>query len=379
MNNKTNAQAAVKVGVLGIAAPFIGMQVGAGFASGQELMSFFGNFGTKGLVGIVIVGFGYFMLGIMGALTARRMDSPYYDAVFAPKNNKYFRWFSNIVIIFLGLFGCLPIMYAAGASILEMQFGIPTIVGSIFMAVITLLSVMFGTRGFVNSLSIAVPILVVSSVIICIYLLFNPVDPSAEFNPISTNGLLHNWFVSSLLYLSYNMLCGIAVVAPLGPLAKNDRTIFWGSLIAGATVCVMAIICCKAIMQNYNLVKDVDMPTAVMAQNLSPIAGAIYAFALFLAVYTTAAASLFALDIQLNRLKDMKMNLKISKPVMLIIITIVAYLCSYGGFVGLVNFLYPFTGYFGFVILAGLIYNFFTVTIKRRNGKGSKLDIKEGE
>jgi len=369
MDTSLDAKTAMKVGAIGLSTTFIGMIVGVGFASGQELMSFFGNFGIMGYVGVAIMGFGYFMLGLMGALTARRMNTPYYDVVFAPKNNKYFRWFSNAVVIVLGLFGVLPIMYAGGGSVLETQFGIPMMVGSIFTAVITYLSVIFGTRGFVNSLNATVPVLVITTVVICIYLFINPFPVEVEFTPISNNSLLQNWFISALLYLSYNVICGIAVVVPLGSLAKNEKSIIIGSLLSGVVLAVMAFFCAGAIIENYSLVKDADMPTVAMAQELSPVAGVIYSIAIYLAVFTTAAACLFALDVQLDRLFERVPKIKMSKPLALLIISVAAYMGSYIGFVTLVNVLYPFTGYFGFIVIAGLIYNFFTITIKKKKDK----------
>ena len=57
------------VSTLKVAAAYIGTVVGAGFATGQEILQFFNRFGVMGLVGIVIatimfVVFGYLIMDL---------------------------------------------------------------------------------------------------------------------------------------------------------------------------------------------------------------------------------------------------------------------------------------------------------------------------
>ena len=46
-----------------IASIYVGTVIGAGFASGREIIEFFGVYGLKGIVGIIISGFLFSVLG----------------------------------------------------------------------------------------------------------------------------------------------------------------------------------------------------------------------------------------------------------------------------------------------------------------------------
>lgn len=46
-----------------VAAAYVGTMIGAGFASGQELMQFFVRFGIKGIWGALVTGFFFLSSG----------------------------------------------------------------------------------------------------------------------------------------------------------------------------------------------------------------------------------------------------------------------------------------------------------------------------
>ena len=52
-----------KMSAFSIAMALVGTLIGAGYASGQELMQFFGAFGAKGIIGIVIALVFFFQIG----------------------------------------------------------------------------------------------------------------------------------------------------------------------------------------------------------------------------------------------------------------------------------------------------------------------------
>ncbi len=56
------------IGIFKIAATYIGTIVGAGFASGQEVLQFFGVFGIKGLWGLLLATALFFSLDILSSL-----------------------------------------------------------------------------------------------------------------------------------------------------------------------------------------------------------------------------------------------------------------------------------------------------------------------
>ena len=62
-----------KIGTLRLALTFAGCFLGAGYVSGQELWQYFGAFGARGLLGLVLA---IVMLGGTGARTSRGCARP---------------------------------------------------------------------------------------------------------------------------------------------------------------------------------------------------------------------------------------------------------------------------------------------------------------
>ena len=365
----------ITIGALGLASVFVGTLIGPGFASGQEILQFFANYGSKGLMGVMVNAVLTFLLAVMAMTCARRMNTPYFDRVMSPGNNKIFRIFANVVTLFF-LFGMMAIMFAAGGSLLNQQFEIPVIVGAIVMAVITLLTVVWGTQGFTNVLSLVVPVMVVVALVICIVVVINPQVSDEVALPKSTgSGLMGNWFLASMLYCSYNMLSAIAILVPLGQKSKNEKCIWLSSILSVVILGVLLALCSTAIMKNYPLVKDAAMPTLELAGGLSPVAGLAYAAVSFMAIFSTSTSLLYAIGERLEVLDYSKLGFIRNKSVVLFLITVAAFCSSYVGFTNLVSWLYPITGYLGFVIFAAVIYNYFLVV--KRVEPGMQLNLSD--
>ena len=56
-----------------IAGAFVGVIVGAGFASGQEILQFFTSFGVYGLIGCVVAGLTFVFLSMVFSTLGQRL------------------------------------------------------------------------------------------------------------------------------------------------------------------------------------------------------------------------------------------------------------------------------------------------------------------
>ena len=56
-----------------IAGAFVGVIVGAGFASGQEILQFFTSFGVHGLIGCVVAGLTFVFLSMVFSTLGQRL------------------------------------------------------------------------------------------------------------------------------------------------------------------------------------------------------------------------------------------------------------------------------------------------------------------
>ena len=78
----------VNLNIINVALMFVGAIMGAGFASGREIWQFFGVFGAKGKIGVLLVGVLFIILGTMTAYIARKLDTNEMGRIILPGNNK---------------------------------------------------------------------------------------------------------------------------------------------------------------------------------------------------------------------------------------------------------------------------------------------------
>jgi uncharacterized membrane protein YkvI len=355
-----------KVKWFSIASTFIGTLVGAGFASGQELLQFFANFGLQGLLGIILSTTLFIIIGFMIMQSAYQMNTSAYEEVAVP-NVKILRWLVNGVITFF-LFGILVVMFAGAGSLFNQLFNQNVMTGSLIMMLIVMIVALFSSERLIDSLSILVPIMVVIAVFCGFLGVFNRTDSfliNISIEPKS------NWLLNALLFVSYNMVAAIAVLVPLGKNAHTKRDIMYGAFAGGAVLGVIAFILSLAIILNYSDVSSKDLPMMALVQNLNFWLGYAYAFVLFAGIFTTAAGCLYALLARINLVpgklfKSSKRNV--------FVICVLSFVGSLVGFTRLVGAIYPVTGYLGFIIIFGINWNYF-----KSKEKSIKKQIVDGE
>ena len=113
-----------KISAWQVGSVYIGTVVGAGFASGQEILQFFGYFGLWGLAGLALASSLFFALGkkvmLVGFQSGRRSYREVIDAVGGRLLGPPINW----AITFF-LFGILVAMVAGTGAVFEEEFALP--------------------------------------------------------------------------------------------------------------------------------------------------------------------------------------------------------------------------------------------------------------
>src|SRR5690625_7534450 len=118
--------------ILKIASAFIGIIVGAGFASGQEVLQYFTSFGHLGTAGAVLSTMLFAYLGMTLTSLGHRMKTPSHkDAIYKISG----RYLGPIVvgIIIFPLFGAGVVMIAGAGSSFHHNFGSALFIGSLLL------------------------------------------------------------------------------------------------------------------------------------------------------------------------------------------------------------------------------------------------------
>lgn len=340
-----------KISVFQVAGTYIGTIVGAGFASGQEILQFFVSFGIVGVLGIFIITLLFIYFGYVIMDLGWKLNASSHLPVVSNVGGKIAGTFSDIVITFF-LFGALTAMIAGSGALFHQQFNLHPVIGSIFMAVITVITVLGGFNNMINSISIIVPFLILAAVLVSIRtLVSNPNLTSLTLNSVERPALLRNWLWASILYTSYNIVPSISILAPLGKSAGNRKTIRNGAVLGGVGLGIGALSIFIALCANLDLVKNLEIPMIMIASRISVPVRAFYAIVLIAEIYTTAVGDLYGFAARLCNMKTKKAALVIIGS------SVLAFISSLAGFSNLVKYLYPTIGYCGVVTLICLVYN----------------------
>lgn len=335
-------------GVFRIAFAYIGTVVGAGFASGQEILRFFSSYGIAGFWGIAISSALFFFFGYSALILGKKLKAGSHLKVVKFTNGRLFGTAVDFIIT-LFLFGGFAVMIAGAGAVLKEQFGVSILWGAIIMAFISLLTVFTGTEGVVNAISAIAPLLILSVVFIFVCnLINNPVSQGEIEASRNLSGATPNWLLSAFNYVSYNVVVAVAVLAPIGAEAKNERSILYGALFGsiGLGLCMAAINYC--VITNVHNIAGLEVPMIYMASEISPVFRSIFAVILFGEIYSTAVGDLYGLT--------QRISLNLPQKLFIALATAGAFAASQLGFSNLVRILYPAVGYGALIFFIGTIH-----------------------
>lgn len=328
----------------------IGTVIGAGFASGQEIVQFFNMFGHSGIYGIWLAAilFGIITTIICDYVYTKKIKN--YNQLIIPIAGKVG---GNIIDFFITLFLIFTffIMCAGTGAYVEQYFNIPKIIGTILMTIICGIIFLFDIRGMVNMHVILTPFMICGILFIGV---LNSNIISAFSTSQLSNSILNNWFNSSILYLSYNGIIVTTVLSCMLPYIDSRRTIFFSSIMLTIFLGVLSIILFNIIDSFSPEIYKYELPILYAADTYGKGVSLVYSFILIFAMVSSAVSTgyCFLNKLSFSNIKLYRLNI--------VIFCILAIIISNFGFSNLVKTIYPLFGYLGLfqLILIIVTYGF---------------------
>ncbi|HIW06708.1 MAG TPA: hypothetical protein H9889_05220 [Candidatus Ignatzschineria merdigallinarum] len=337
--------------VLRIASAFIGIIVGAGFASGQEILQYFTSFGYMGTLGAVLATalFAYMgmMLTRMGSIMKVQSHNEAIYKLSGPFLGRIVDW-----VLILTLFG-VGVVMVAGAGSLGAQFlNLSPFVGSLVMTILIVLTVLMPIQRVISLIGSITPFLIVALVVICVYSLFTYSQDLDVLEPIATSieTSLPNWFISAINYVSFNIAVGAGMALVMGGSEPNTKVATWGGFLGGLGVGILIMIAHLAIFLKVDVVGTYPLPLLRIIQDISPVLGICMAVVLFGMIYNTGVAMYYAFVARFTVMQTKK------SYIFAVITGAVGYVASFVGFTDLIAYFYPLIGYLGLFLIAILLY-----------------------
>lgn len=337
--------------VLRIASAFIGIIVGAGFASGQEILQYFTSFGYMGTLGAVLATalFAYMgmMLTRMGSIMKVQSHNEAIYKLSGPFLGRIVDW-----VLILTLFG-VGVVMVAGAGSLGAQFlNLSPFVGSLVMTILIVLTVLMPIQRVISLIGSITPFLIVALVVICVYSLFTYSQDLDVLEPIATSieTSLPNWFISAINYVSFNIAVGAGMALVMGGSEPNTKVATWGGFLGGLGVGILIMIAHLAMFLKVDVVGTYPLPLLRIIQDISPVLGICMAVVLFGMIYNTGVAMYYAFVARFTVMQTKK------SYIFAVITGAVGYVASFVGFTDLIAYFYPLIGYLGLFLIAILLY-----------------------
>ncbi len=332
--------------VLRVAATYVGTVVGAGFASGQESLRFFAAYGRAGVWGAALATllfcfYGFVVLELGHALRARSHREVLLHAC-GPRAGQL-----ADVAVTTFLFAGLTVMLAGAGALVQQQLGLPAVAGTLLTVVATLLTVLYGLEGIMAANSVVVPVLAAAVLALCATSLhyhgLDLVNPGPAVRDLQAGG---NWFVAAWLYVAYNLILSISVLAPLGAAVSSRRRRLAGALLGGLCLGVLALAIKLAVAAHLPEAGRFPVPMLFLARTYPLPVQLLYTLVLWAEIYTTACAGAFGVA---RRLTD-GTGWRYAPTVTTVVLLAIA--GSGFGFARLVGTLYPAFGYLSLGLLA---------------------------
>ena len=320
--------------------------IGAGFASGREILAYFSVFGKYGIIGIFVTAVSFFIFTY---------------SVFSVCANNNIRQYSNFLDLFkttpakfcvkivtigfaLAVYGA---MLSALAELLEDSFSLPQRFGALICTALATIVFSFGTEK-VFTLNGIIGLFLVFFITVCLVYILR----YREFHAFSASYI--SPLNSGFIYSGYNLISLTPVLVTLSARLKNKTDITATALTTSAiSLCIMGLmfylICIYA-----DKIELGNMPMLTLAKRQNGFFAGLYSVVLSGAIITTLLSSGGGLIDSLNIKK---------KPLQISLISAIAYFLSGLGFSELIDSAYRICGIAGFFVCLGTV----VVCFRREN------------
>jgi len=334
---------------LSAAFAYVGVIVGAGLASGQDLLQYFLAYGAIGLIGIAALG----VLNVIFGAVALQLGSYYrsdnHDEVFERIAHPELRRLIDVVLVFSAFTMGFVMLAGAGAN-LEQQFGLPSWMGGALCAVLVVLTAFLNFDRIMNVIGVFTPIIMVAIAVLMIYSLVTPHASVAELDAAARNvtPALPNLVFSTLNYFALCVVGGIAMAFVLGGSILRIGEARRAGHIGGVLIALVLGADAVALYLNVDRIWNFDVPALEIARSVHPAFAFGYTLVIFALIYNTAFSLFYSTARRFSGGSTARLR------IVLIAVVAAGYAASFMGFKKLIGVMYPIIGWLGVALLVVL-------------------------
>ncbi|MCL6547752.1 MAG: GerAB/ArcD/ProY family transporter [Alicyclobacillus sp.] len=328
---------------------YVGTVVGAGFASGQEVLQFFGHSGPFGYLAVAVAAGLFAWLGYRVMMIGSRLQA---RSCFEANLILFGRLVGgafNAVYLFM-LFGITAAMLAGAGELFRERVHLPFFYGAALTVLVTYWTMLRGLDGVMKANTLIAPLLVgfvlfaaVSSV-----LLGTPSHglPDALLN---APGRPLWAMLSAVVYTAFNAGLAAGVLIPLGAETRDPRVLRRGACLGAAGLGFMLVAILTTLAHHPESVRY-QMPMAFIAREFGGWFEGMFVLVLWAEIYSTLVGNVYAMIAQMPQ--DKPNYPRVAAAVILV----AGFLCSHIGFSNMVAYGYSAFGVVSVMLLLALMW-----------------------
>ena len=342
--------------VIKIAGAYVAWVMGSGFATGQEILQFFTSYGYYSFILLVINLAGFLLIGpvILQAGQEHRFEKDYNHFVYFC--GKKLGWFYTNFLP-LALFAGMVILISGSGATLEEYYGLNHYVGALVMAALALVAYIVGFQRFISVVSFIGPTIIAFCLVVGIVTVVRDFGSLGSVNDYAAvmegKQPVPFWWLSGILYFSYNLNGGSKYYSALGMTGGNSKEAMLGGVVGTIALMASIFLMNTAMLTNIGQCGVLDVPTLYLARMIAYPLGAVFSVILIMGIFSSCSAMLWTVSERFVEQGTKK------SYIFAACVCIAAFILGLLPFSGLVGFIYTILGYVGLIFAGCVIYKRF--------------------
>lgn len=323
-----------------IAAVYIGTVIGAGFATGREIIEFFTRYGAAGTVGVAVSGFLFTWGGVRLMVMARRIGASSYDEL-----NRYL--FGKTVSPFVTLMmtamigGVTAVMIAGAGAVFEEQLGWTRQGGVALTLALALMVMLLGRKGLFGVNVFVVPMMVLFSVFTFMKTVM--AGELCRADVVASDYSLKA-VLSPFSYAAFNLAMAQAVLVPVAREASDEQIVKRGAVLGGIVLTVLLLLN-HIVLLSFPYKGSYDIPMAEIVHTFFSVLYWFYVFVIYGEIFTSVIGGLFGLE------RQVRVWVPVRGKWLVILLVVLFAAVSPFHYGELLSFIYPLFGYISLILL----------------------------
>ena len=347
-----------------IALAYVGVMIGAGVSSGQDLLQYFVSFGAWGLIGVIVLGVLHGGFGRLMIALGSYYQSDDHSVVLAEISHPViYRILDIALIITCFIFGF--VMTAGAGANLNQQFGMPFWVGAFLCTALTIVVSFLDFKKIIGVIGVFTPMILVMIAVIFMTNVLGRHWDFEEMNRISQTiqSPFPSVWMSVVNYFAVCVMSAIAMAFVMGgsifKINEAEKSGAWGGFMVGVIFFITTLI----LFANSDKVVKSDVPMLAIAKEVNPIFATLYTFVIFGLIFNTVFSLYYALGKRFAAGSEKRFKFFVTA------FSLSGFLVSFMGFRQLVAVMYPIIGYMGLLMLVVLVVASYRKKAKIRKEK----------